>query len=51
MKYTALAIVFVLTCVVMGLWFQPGRRQVQPWLAAVLASGMVAAQYALLTLR
>jgi len=46
-KYTALAIFFVLVCVTIGMRVE--SRATQPWLPASLAAAMVAAQFVLLT--
>jgi len=43
--YTALAVMFVLACVLVGCSSPAAAR---PWLAAALAAAMVAAQFAFL---
>jgi hypothetical protein len=47
--YAMLAVVFVITCVALGLWDR--GRAGGPWLAGLCAAVMVAAQFALLMTR
>jgi len=47
MTYTSLALVFLIGAVLIGSWSSEARR---PWLAATIAAGVVAAQFALFLL-
>jgi hypothetical protein len=47
--YSLLALLFVITCVALGLW--GGRQAERPWVAVCAAGLMVAAQFAVLMLR